>query len=272
MSIRNILCAYSGESAQSSGLRHAIRLARHHDAWLTGVVPHGRPFLESRFAGQVSAEVLRALAEADDRLIAEIRDRFETITEAAGLAGRAEFLELDTVAGAAVEEFARAFDLVVTGVHTDVASAGHLSAHPDQIALGSGRPVLVVPDGYDSDGLADHAIVAWDGKRSAARALGDAMPFLEEKARVTILTVSSSPIPGVDRILTSLERHGIAADHLNRTKNRTVAHTLLETAREIGARLIVMGAFEHSKFHHDLLGGVTTDVMRDAHVPVFMSH
>ena len=272
MSIKNILCAYSGESAKSSGLHHAIRLAQHHGAWLTGVIPHGRPFLESRFAGQVTDDILRTLQEADDQHIAGIRARFAEEVAAAGLSDRSEFVELDTRSGDSVEAFARGFDQVVAGVHTDVASAGHLSAHPDQIALTSGRPVLVVPDGYESEGLADHAIVAWDGKRSAARALGDAMPILEEKASVTILTVGSSPVHGVERIVQNLHRHGISAQHLNKPRHKTVANTLLETADEIGAKLIVMGAFEHSKFHHDLLGGVTTDVMRDAKVPVFMSH
>lgn len=272
MSIKNILCAYSGESAKGSGLHHAIRLAKHHGAWLTGVIPHGRPFLESRFAGQVTEDILRTLQQADDDHIAEIRDRFTAQVAEAGLADRAEFVELDTRGGDSVEAFARGFDQIVAGMHTDVASAGHLSAHPDQIALSSGRPVVVVPDGYESDGLADHAVVAWDGKRSAARALGDAMASLEEKASVTVLTIGTTAVPGVDRIVQNLQRHGINGTHMNKPRHKTIANTLLETADELGAKLIVMGAFEHSKFHHDILGGVTTDVMRDAKVPVFMSH
>ncbi len=53
MSIKSILCAYSGEANRGSGLRHAIRLAHKHDAYLTGVLRHGRPMLERRFAAQV---------------------------------------------------------------------------------------------------------------------------------------------------------------------------------------------------------------------------
>lgn len=272
MSIKSILCAYSGESAKSSGLHRAIQLARHHGAWLTGVMPHGRPYLESQFAGQVPSSVLQALEDADNAQIAEIRDRFETETAAAGLASKTEFVDLDTRTGASVAAFARGFDLVVCGVQSDLLSAAHLMAHPDLIALRSGRPVVVVPDAYESDALADHAIVAWDGKRSAARALGDAMPVLEEKARVTVLTIGSDPVPGVERILQNLERHGIAAELANRARHKSVAATILETAAELDARLIVMGAFEHSKFTHDVIGGVTTDVIRDARVPVFMSH
>ncbi|WP_276326206.1 universal stress protein [Phaeobacter gallaeciensis] len=40
----------------------------------------------------------------------------------------------------------------------------------------------------------------------------------------------------------------------------------------MGAKLIVMGAYEHSKFSQDLFGGVTHEVIRSSQVPVFMSH
>jgi nucleotide-binding universal stress UspA family protein len=33
-----------------------------------------------------------------------------------------------------------------------------------------------------------------------------------------------------------------------------------------------MGAYEHSKFSEDLWGGVTRDILVDAHLPVMMSH
>lgn len=45
MQIKSILCAYSGDAAQGSGLRHAITLARHHGAHLTGVLRHGQSML-----------------------------------------------------------------------------------------------------------------------------------------------------------------------------------------------------------------------------------
>ena len=56
------------------------------------------------------------------------------------------------------------------------------------------------------------------------------------------------------------------------SKSGSVANTILSEAKKDSARLIVMGAFEHSKFSHDLIGGVTTDVMAKTHVPVLMAH
>ncbi len=171
-----------------------------------------------------------------------------------------------------LSEFARSFDLIVTGVHSHAENEEHLSANPDLIALRSGRPVLVIPDGYSSDNLAEHALVAWDGKRSSARAIGDAMPTLEEKAKVTVLTVGSNKAPGTDTLLRNLGRHGIDAGFLLKPRQGSIASTILSAADEISAKLVVMGAFEHSKFSHDVFGGVTTDVIQKSDIPVLLSH
>jgi len=271
MTIRNILAAYGGKAAAGSGLRHAIKLAKHHDAWLTGAVSHGPSLLEARYGGQMHSSVLAELRKLDEERVKSIRLRFDEAVSALGDPSRASFVDLDHTGTPNLAVFARSFDLVVMGNHSDAPSEAQLSAYPDQVALQSGRPVLIVPDGYDENSLADHALVAWDGKRAAARALGDAMQVLEEKSKVTVLTVGTAPAD-VDVLMTNLERHGINAEHVNRPRGKSVGATIQETAAEISAKLIVMGAFEHSKFSHDVFGGVTTDVIRNAETPVFMSH
>lgn len=272
MSIKSILSAYSGDASKGSGLRHALRLAKHHDAWLTGVLRHRQSNLERTLRGSVPKSFLKPFLEAEQARFAEVADRFQSITRDAGFADRSDFVDLNVDEGLSLSEFARSFDLVVTGVHSHTENEAHMSANPDLIALRSGRPVLVVPDGYEAEGLADHALVAWDGKRSSARALGDAMVGLENKAKVTLLTVGSQKAPGTEYLLRNLERHGIDARLALKPRKGAIAETILFTAQEVSAGLVVMGAFEHSKFSHDVFGGVTTDVIEKTDVPVFMSH
>ncbi|MDD9730909.1 universal stress protein [Mameliella sp. AT18] len=275
MTIRNILCAYSGEDGQASGLDHAIRMARHHDAWLTGVLCHGRHALERSSSARIPEAVRSILREADNARIAEAQARFQAAVAEGYKPDRAEFVDLDPDSAGPLSAFARCFDMVVTGAHSARPDEDHLSAHPDTLALQSGRPVLVVPDDYEADALADHAVVAWDGGRAAARAIGDAVDILAEKARVTILSVGrkSTAPDHVDALLRHLKRHGIEAVSEHRAQGHaSIAQTIEMSAKELGARLIVMGAFEHSKFRHDLFGGVTTEVIGTATVPVFMSH
>ncbi|MEM1362205.1 MAG: universal stress protein [Pseudomonadota bacterium] len=271
MQIKSILCAYSGDTAQGSGLRHAMRLAKHHDAHITGALRHGRSTLEERYAARLPEALLETLAAADTSHIAEVAKRFEDAAAAEGLSDRAEFVELDPSSDGTLAAFAHAFDIIVSGVHSDAANEAHLAAHPDMLALRSGRPVLVVPNSYDANELADRAIIAWDGKRSAARALGDAIGILAEKSHVTLLSVGDTP-RGIDRVTTNMARHGIKVDARTLERRGSIADTILREAEHDGAKLLVMGAFEHSKFAHDMFGGVTTDVIAHSSVPVFMAH
>ncbi|MEM9231634.1 MAG: universal stress protein [Pseudomonadota bacterium] len=271
MTVKSILCAYSSYEAKGSGLQHAIRLALHHKAHLTGVLRHGTSFLADRYVAQMPEALLSHIRETDAKIIAEIRQRFESTTAAAGLVEQSEFVELKPAQDGPLSEFAHGFDLIVTGVHSEAATEAHLSANPDVLALKSGRPVLVVPDQYDADGLADRALVAWDGRRSAARAIGDAMSVLAEKSHVTLLSVGSTP-RGTDRMVSNMQRHDIKVDARTVDRSGSIADTILLSAQSDGAKLLVTGAFEHSKFAHDLFGGVTTDIIANAAVPVFMAH
>ena len=72
---------------------------------------------------------------------------------------------------------------------------------------------------------------------------------------------------------TSLERQGISANWINVPQGRGgIAQTILDEAENLGAELLVMGAFEHSKFREDLFGGVTHDVMAATKIPIFLAH
>ncbi|MEM9320497.1 MAG: universal stress protein [Pseudomonadota bacterium] len=270
MFIKSILCAYSGDAARGSGLRHAVKLARNHNAQLTGVLRHGTSAVSGRYALEVPENLLERLREIDAAHIEEVAKRFHQITSEAGLRDT-EFVEIDPEKDGSLSAFARAFDLVVTGVPQDAAVESHLSCHPDVLALKSGRPVLVVPHGYEAEGLADRAVVAWDGKRSAARALGDAMDVLAEKSHVTLLTVGPGTF-GTERIAQNMARHGISVDTRTVPRDGSIAQTLLAEAQRDGAKLMVMGAYEHSKFAHDIFGGVTTDVIAHAPFPIFLAH
>ncbi|MEM6637371.1 MAG: universal stress protein [Pseudomonadota bacterium] len=271
MPIKSILCAYSGDAARGSGLRHAVQLAQHHKAHLTGVLRHGISRMEERYYARLPSRLKDELKAADAALIADVAERFNAVVKSAGLADKADFVEVDPAADGPLSAFAYAYDLVVTGMPTANEREAHLAANPDALALKSGRPVLVVPDSYDAGGLADRALVAWDGKRSAARALGDAMEILAEKSNVTLFSVGGEP-PGTARMVDNMRLHGIKVAARTVGRKGSIAKAILAEAEANDVKLIVMGAFEHSKFAHDLFGGVTTDVMAQSKVPVFLAH
>ncbi len=272
MTVKNILVAYSGWSSAQSPLKHALKIADHHEAWVTGIVGHGTSQLLRSFGGQAPREVVDMLKENEVKEIAHAKKAFADLAEQFGRSHASEILDVFDEGGATVASFARTFDLIVTAPHSTDRGEMHMSASPDLIALQSGRPVLIVPKDYDAPGLSTHVVVAWDGKRASARAIGDAMSVLEEKGKVTVLTIGKEIPLGTERLIQNLRRHEIKAEHLQHAKSGSIGKTILTATREIGADMIVMGAYEHSKFAHDVFGGVTTDVMQGASVPVFMSH
>jgi nucleotide-binding universal stress UspA family protein len=147
---------------------------------------------------------------------------------------------------------------------------------PSVVALQSGRPVVITPPGPSQRPFGDGAVLAWDGKRASARALADAMPLLTPGAPVTVLSIGADEAhlrgPGRDPV-EQLRRHGFDARFRLKPAGREgIAATLLGEVEALGAGVLVMGAYEHSKFGEDLIGGVTATILAEARVPVLMAH
>lgn len=143
------------------------------------------------------------------------------------------------------------------------------------VIFGSGRPALVVPAGPRT-GDARHIAVAWDGSRVAARALADARPFLTDRSEISVLTVHDEKrldLSAGDRLAESLGRRGLKARcHAITAKGVPVAQALQETSRDLGADLLVMGAYGHSRLRDFIVGGATQGVLANLVLPVLMSH
>jgi nucleotide-binding universal stress UspA family protein len=265
MAIKSILIACGTSDTSKGALDLAIQMSMKYGAHLTGVVVHGENAMASRYGAWMTKQIMEMLTERDSEVVAEIRARFSARVAEIGAPERSEFLDISGSADFRLSSFARCYDIVVMGPRAAEAGREHFAPHPDMIALQSGRPIIVAPADYTAEKLGEHALLAWDGQRAAARALGDAMLILETKAKVTVLSVGDAvpEVPPGGGILELL--------HRPRAKGG-VAGAILSTAQEIGAGLVVMGAFEHSKFTQDIVGGVTTQVFASARVPVLLAH
>ena len=62
----------------------------------------------------------------------------------------------------------RTHDLIVVA-QPDTDKGAYMTASPDDIALRSGRPVLVAPRTLTDFELGDGALLAWDGERAAVQ-------------------------------------------------------------------------------------------------------
>jgi nucleotide-binding universal stress UspA family protein len=134
----------------------------------------------------------------------------------------------------------------------------------------------VIPRDFRRERIHETAVVAWDGQRAATRAVTDAMQILETKQRVDVLSIEDgsvrTPLEGID-VATALARHGIDVQRVRRpAKNHRTGADILAYCDEVDAGLLVMGAYEHSVFRERLMGGTTNHILRNATLPVLISH
>jgi len=171
-----------------------------------------------------------------------------------------------------------AVDLVVLGQTSPDYRAPN-GFRPEDIVVGCGRPVLVVPYAGAFDSVGRRVLVAWDGTREASRAVHDALPLIGQAEAVTVMTVraraASSDQDGssLRRIVRHLERHGIAARLEEAPRgDMPISDVLLSRAADLDVDLIVAGAYHHSRFREALVGGVSRELLDHMTVPVLMSH
>ena len=150
--------------------------------------------------------------------------------------------------------------------------------YAESIVFGSGRPVLLLPQrSRPREFVLDTVVIAWDGSRPAARAVADALPFLERAKTVRVLTVlnekelsSESPAAELSRYL---ERRAIDAtpDCID-AAGRRIGEILSSYLTSNQADLLVMGAYGHSRVREFILGGATRSMLIKPPLPILLSH
>jgi nucleotide-binding universal stress UspA family protein len=142
----------------------------------------------------------------------------------------------------------------------------------------SGRPVILVPETSKAKEPPRRILVAWSPERETTRAVHDALPLLQGADLVTILVVAEGRrINGEEEAGADIARH--LARHYVKTEvkhvpsgGRTAQLVIADEARYLGADLIVMGGYGHSRLSEWIFGGVTRDMMDDLKTPVLMAH
>ena len=126
------------------------------------------------------------------------------------------------------------------------------------------------------DKLGDVVVVAWNGSTETARTIALAMPFLAKAETVVVLSVEEGMVPGPsgrrNRAWSDAQRHrGQNAADPGRRPWR-VGAAILDQCRELGADLLLKGAYTHSRLRQMIFGGATSHILGAAELPVIMAH
>ncbi len=141
----------------------------------------------------------------------------------------------------------------------------------------TGRPVMLLPLAPLPLRAIERIVVAWDFSREAARALKDALPLLAQASDIHLVSVEGEKTIATTTTVTDLEKylgaHGVSFSiHRQELQGATVAESLMLYADAIGADLLVMGAFGHSRTTEFILGGATRGMLRNPLLPILLSH
>jgi nucleotide-binding universal stress UspA family protein len=279
MSYKSMVVHLDNDRRCAERIDIAARLALEFDAHLTGLYLLRQPEIPGYARAEVGTEYLEGrLREWQQAQIERMTAQFHERAAQAGVSG-AEFRFDDRWPVDATALHARYADLLILG-QTDRDDDKSLvdPGFPGQTVLSSGRPVLLIPCAGKFPSIGTRVLVAWNGGREAARAVTDALPFLQLAAKVTVLAVNPGPNaghgeqPGADVAL-FLARHGVRVEASeSHAGDVDVGAWLLSRAFDLEADLIVMGGYGHSRVREFAFGGVTRTMLGDMTVPVLMSH
>lgn len=173
----------------------------------------------------------------------------------------------------------RACDLVVMSQTENVSKLGVELDFVPRVLVAAGRPAIVVPFDLPMRSLPDIVVIAWDGSREAARATFDSLPILKRARTVHVVRVNPPSdrhnplLPAGKDIAEALQRQGVSVV-VNPiiTQKEKVGEALLSEVGSLGAKLIVMGAYGHSRFQELVLGGVTRTMLEKMSCPLLLAH
>jgi len=271
---RTLLVHVQPEASAQPRLVAAADLATKLDATLIGL---GAEMMQaiglSDPTGMLGAEFMTTMGDVIQANLAKAKQTFKLHAPSDG----AQWRVVEDFPVNATCRLGREADLIVVGGSPLEAHDTYRWCDPAEVALESGRPVLVVPPNGGAL-QAKAVVVAWKDGRESRRALADALPVLKCADEVLIVGVCDPEDVGGTEVHTSsvvqfLRTHGVEARRkVIAAHNENVADTLQAQAKALGADHIVAGAYGHTRLGEWFFGGVTFDLLHDPQRFLLLSH
>ena len=239
--IKHILVCVDGTDKDRSVLDQALQIALRFDSHID--VLHVRFDVHGTTSDRHERQIDRLLDKPVEHIVAETAARARRHFEEWHAQCKLPLRELGTavhgpsslwreIAGYeddVIARVGRVSDLIV--VARKGAGSSTFSAMVLETALfETGRPVLMVPAGTPAN-LFHRPLIAWNGSREAARAVGFALPFLTECDWVEIFTAPESKHhTDTEELLRYRSWHGIVGDRIASADARATGVSLLAQA------------------------------------------
>ena len=172
---------------------------------------------------------------------------------------------------------ARCADIIVSGGQSNALSDPFALASPKDLVMQAGRPLLIAPDNVSWLDLRS-VLMAWKDTPEARRAIAYSLPMLRKAKEVTVAEIveagdnRSAAVSRVRDVVAWLSRHGVSASEVVPEDGGDVIAQLDAIAANVGAGVVVAGAYGHSRFRELILGGMTQHLITQSSRCVLLSH
>ncbi|MGC2315778.1 MAG: universal stress protein [Bradyrhizobium sp.] len=277
MAYATVMVSLALDESNEACLEAAGQIAERFDAGIIGIVASQfNPPLYFTSGEQAQNLIDQGLASLKKRM-SELEAQFRKATK-----NRAKHVEwrcaIDFPARYILQEV-RCADIVVSGLDRGTLSDPLVLASPKDLVMQAGRPLLIVPDMVNWFDLRS-VLVAWKDTPEARRAIVDSLPMLRKAKNVIVAEIveagGSRPaaVSRVRDVVAWLSRHGVSASELVPEKDggRDATAQLDGIATDVGAGVVVAGAYGHSRFRELILGGMTQHLITQSSRCVLLSH
>lgn len=275
--VRTILVGLDGSAYSGAAVEMGIQWAKKTNAMLVGLgiidepticKPEAAPIGRGAFKAQRDETLLAAARRTVEQLLARFALRCgETgvsckLLEDVGLPADQICLE------------SQRYDLILLGKQSyfHFETQHHADETLRQVLKAGPRPVITVPK-EPCHGRS--AVIAYDGSIQAARTL-QAFQAMQVDLfdEVHVVAVNSDHAEGTrnaERAIDFLNFHNIKAQR-HVIHSNSPAPALIETARQLQAGLLVMGAYGQSPLKELFFGSVTRTLLKEETFPLFLFH
>lgn len=279
MSIKDIMVVCDAGDANDFRVETSLLLAKVFNAHVMGVylTPYTMPQDSSTGFIKVIDYLSSDQIEQAKTIAESLKTKFET--KASELNIPYEWSYSDEIDAQFIIENARYADLVVLPQGYSEFGEENPQRIDDYLSIYMGRPTIIIPNIKKVFKLSKRIMIAWDESQEAARAVYDAMPFLEFSEKVQIVCVSSNPKEHKANIIYNndlrkyLSHHDVHADAISVDElAKGTGKTILQSAIDFDADLIVMGAYGQTRLKEMILGGTTRYLLKKSIIPLLLSH
>ncbi|MEQ9152145.1 MAG: universal stress protein [Parvibaculum sp.] len=284
--IRKILVPVRGDGKGDNVLAHAAALAHRHDSHV--LVVHCRARAEDLipFGVYIPDFLRKQLVEQSYKLAdqeeAGLRDELKVLARKLNLddsgdrIGKVASVDFVEVAGRQVDvikRYGRLADMIAVAKPDRDRNLGKNTLRA--ALFHSGRPVLMCPPRpAPPETLGARVAIAWNGSAEAARALSQCKAVLRGAEAIWVLSNGTDAGPGttVDDLTAYLDLHQIKVAVEKVSPGERIGSELLRVSAELGADMMIMGAYGDSHEHEVVFGGNTQAVVDTATMPVLLNH